>query len=121
VRAYLLDRLVTQAWTLAEVARELGAASATTRRLVDHYQIRRVGPTRRQQAQAAQNPGPTRLAQVSGQRRVARLAELGFADLDSYLHDRWVRQGSSVRRMCAELKVGHGWVEKQLDRLQLRP
>jgi AraC-like DNA-binding protein len=35
VRAYLVDRVVTQAWTLEEVAGELGAASATVRRLLD--------------------------------------------------------------------------------------
>jgi AraC-like DNA-binding protein len=34
VRAYLVDRLVTQAWTLAEVTAELGAAPATLRRLL---------------------------------------------------------------------------------------
>jgi hypothetical protein len=48
VGAYLVDRLVTRAWTLAEVEGELGAAPATVRRLLGHYQMRRVGPTRRQ-------------------------------------------------------------------------
>ncbi len=52
VRAYLVDRLVTQAWTLAEVVGELGAASATVRRLLDHHQVRRVTPTRRLRAAA---------------------------------------------------------------------
>ncbi len=53
VRAYLLDRLVTQAWTQAQVTAELGAAPATVRCLLDRYQVRRVAPTRRQRAAAA--------------------------------------------------------------------
>jgi hypothetical protein len=34
VRAYLVDRLVTKAWNLEEVAAELGAAPVTLRRTV---------------------------------------------------------------------------------------
>jgi hypothetical protein len=47
VRAYLVDRLVTQAWTLEEMVGELGAAPSTLRRLLDQHQVRRVAPTRR--------------------------------------------------------------------------
>ena len=41
IRAYLVDRLVTRAWTLAQVQGELGAAPATLRRLLDRHQLRR--------------------------------------------------------------------------------
>jgi hypothetical protein len=46
VRAYLVDRLITKAWTLAQVRGELGAAPSTLRHLLDRYQVRRVAPTR---------------------------------------------------------------------------
>src|SRR6266545_7261212 len=49
-RAYLVDRLGTRAWTLEEVAGELGAADSTLRRLLDKHGVRRVAPTRRQRA-----------------------------------------------------------------------
>jgi hypothetical protein len=70
VRAYLVARLVTQAWTLAQVRGELGAAPSTLRRLLDRYQIRRVAPTRRQRAAAAAASGPK--AQVWAVSRAAR-------------------------------------------------
>jgi hypothetical protein len=58
VRAYLLDRVVTQAWPLAAVAAELGAARSTLRRLLAQHQVRRVAPTRRQRAAADAARGP---------------------------------------------------------------
>jgi hypothetical protein len=119
-RAYLVDRLVTQAWTLAQVQGELGVAPSTLRRLLDHYQVRRVAPTRRQRAAAAAATGPKQQARAV-QRRQARLAELGFATLEAYLWDRYVTKGWSVRRLCTELGVGHGWLDQQLARLGLRP
>jgi AraC-like DNA-binding protein len=119
VRAYLVDRLVTKAWTLEEVAAELGAAPSTLRRLLDHHQVRREAPTRRQRAAAAAASGPQQPARAS-QRRRARLAGLGFAGLEEYLQDRCVGRGWSVRRLCAELGVGHAWIGKQLHRLGLR-
>jgi hypothetical protein len=82
VQACLLDRLVTKAWTLAAVAAELGAASATVRRLLDHHQVRRVAATRRQRAAAAAASGPQAQGRAVQQRCQARLAELGFAELD---------------------------------------
>jgi hypothetical protein len=120
VRAYLVDRLVTQAWTMAEVVAQLGAAPITLRRLLDHYGIRRVAPTRRQRAAAAAARGPKQQARAVQQHCQARLAELGFAGLDEYLWDRYVVQGWSVRRLCAELGVSHGWLDQQLTRLGLR-
>jgi hypothetical protein len=108
VRAYLVDRLAAQVWTLAQVAAELGAAAATLRRLLDQHGIRRVAPTRRQRAAAAAARGPQQETRAVEQRRQARLAELGFAALDEYLRDRYVGRGWSVRRLDAELGVGHG-------------
>jgi hypothetical protein len=52
--------------------------------------------------------------------RRARLAELGFTEVDDYLRDRFVGRGWSVRRLGAELGVGHGWLDQQLTRLGLR-
>jgi hypothetical protein len=121
VRDYLADRLVAKAWTLAQVRGELGAASPTLRRLLDHHQVRRVAPTRRQRAAATASKGPTTQPRVVEQRRRARLAELGFAALEEYLRDRCVGRGWSVRRLGAELGVGHGWLDRQLARLGLRP
>jgi hypothetical protein len=120
VRAYLVDRLVTKAWTLAAVvAAELGAARSTLRCLLDQHQVRRVALTRRQRGAATAASGPRRQARAA-QRRQARLAEFGFDGLETYLQDRSVGQGWSVRRLCAELGVGHGWLDRQLARLGLR-
>jgi hypothetical protein len=120
VQAYLVDRLVTKAWTVEEVAGELGAASSTLRRLLDDYQVRRVTPTRRQRAAAATASGPTRQSRTVQERCQARLAELGFVGLEAYLRDRYAGRGWSVRRLCAELGVGHGWLDEQFRRLGLR-
>jgi AraC-like DNA-binding protein len=120
VRAYLVDRLVARAWTLEEVVGELGAGPATVRRLLDHHEVRRVAPTGRQRVAAAAASGPQEQARAVRQRCQARLAELGFAELDEYLRDRYVRRGWSVRRLRAELGVSHGWLSQQLTRLGLR-
>jgi hypothetical protein len=77
-----------------------------------------VGPTRRQRAAADVACGPRQQARAA-QRRQARLAELGFAEVDEYLRDRSVGRGWSVRRLCGELGVGHGWLDRQLARLGL--
>jgi hypothetical protein len=120
VRAYLVDRLVTHAWTLEEVEGELGAASATVRRLLDQHQVQRVGPTPRQRAVAGRGLGPHAQARAAQQQRQERLGELGFTQVDEYLQDRRVARGWSVRPLCAELGVGHGWLDGQLTRLGLR-
>jgi hypothetical protein len=86
--------------------------------LLDQHQVRRVAPTRRQRAAAAS--GPQKELRAVQQRRQARLAELGFATLEEYLQDRCVGRGWSVRRLGAELGVGHGWLDQQLQRLGLR-
>jgi AraC-like DNA-binding protein len=120
VRGYLLDRLVTQAWTLAEVAAELRAAPSTLQRPLDRYQVQRVALTQRQRAAAAAASGPQKQTRVVQQRCRACLVELGFAALQEYLRDRDLIRGWSVRRLCAELGVCHGWLDRQLIRLGLR-
>lgn len=56
-------------------------------------------------------------ARVWQARRAARLGELGFVDLASYLQVRYVEQGWSVRRMRAELGVGRAWLVGEIRRL----
>jgi AraC-like DNA-binding protein len=119
VGAYLADRVVDQAWLLAEVAAELGAHRLTVRRLLDRNGIRRA---RRTRAERAASESGRRVQQVGWQaRRAARLAELGFADLAGYLKARHVEQGWSVKQMRAELGVGRRWLVGELTRLGLRP
>jgi hypothetical protein len=119
VRAYLIDRVVQHGWLLAEVAVELAAHRLTVRRLLDRHGIRRVRRTPRQRAAAASG---RRVQSVGWQaRRAARLAELGIADLAGYLRIRYVEQGWSVKRLRAELRVGHRWLVGELARLGLRP
>jgi len=90
----------------------------TVRRL-DRYGIRRV---RRTPAERAAAESGRRVQAVGWQaRRVARLAELGFADLAGYLQARHVAQGCSIKRMRAELGVGRRWLLGELARLGLRP
>jgi len=119
VQAYLVDRVVEQAWLLAEVAAELAAHRLTVRRLLERHGIRRV---RRTAMERAASESGLRVQAVSWRaRRAARLAELGFADLAGYLKMRYVEQGWSVRRMRAELGVGRRWLVGELTRLGLRP
>ena len=119
VRAYLADRVVEQAWQLAEVAAELAAHRLTVRRLLERHGIRRV---RRTPAERAASESGRRVQAVGWQaRRAARLAELGFADLAGYLRARHVAQGWSIKRMRAELRVGRRWLVGELARLGLRP
>jgi len=117
--AYLLDRVVEQAWLLVDVAAELAAHRLTVRRLLDRHGIRRM---RRTPMERAASESGRRVQAVGWQaRRAARLAELGFADLAGYLKARHVEQGWSVKRMRAELRVGRRWLVGELARLGLRP
>jgi len=118
LQAYLADRLIEREWLLAEVAAELGAHRETVRRL-----MQQVGVTRRRRTTRQLTAGERgrRVQSVSWQqRRAARLAELGFADLGGYLQRRYLEQGWSIRRMRAELGVGRTWLVAQLARLGLR-
>ena len=118
VQAYLLDRVVERSWLLVEVAAELAAHRLTVRRLLDRYGIRRV---RRTPAERAAADAGLRVQAVSWQaRRDGRLAKLGFADLATYLRARQVKQGWSVKRMRAELRVGRTWLVGEMARLGFR-
>jgi hypothetical protein len=66
VRAYLVDRLVMQAWSLAQLVEDLGAAPATVRRLLDQHQVRRGGPTQRQRAVPGEGSDPRRRHEPHG-------------------------------------------------------
>jgi hypothetical protein len=119
VRAYLVDRVVEQAWVLGEVAAELAAHRLTVRRLLERHGIRRV---RRTAMERVASESGRRVQAVSWRaRRAARLTELGFQDLAGYLKARYVEQGWSVKRMRAELRVGRRWLVGELARLGLRP
>jgi hypothetical protein len=84
------------------------------RRLLDRYQAWRVAPTRRQRVAATAASGPITQARAVQQHCQTRLAQLGFAALKECLQDRHVGRGWSVRRLCAELGVSHGWLRQQL-------
>ncbi len=91
--------MVGQAWSLAQLASELGINAKTVRDRLDRCGLRRSrhtpGTARRQPAGGGAQPG-------AGQaRRAARLAQLGFADL----RVRRLQQGWPIRRLRAEL----GW------------
>jgi hypothetical protein len=119
VQAYLADRVVEQAWLLAEVAAELEAHRLTVQRLLDRHGIRRA---RRTAMERAASESGRRVQAVGWQaRRTARLAELGFADLADYVRARHVEQGWSVKWMRAELRVGRRWLVGELARRGLRP
>ncbi len=118
VRAYLEGRLLGREWLLAEVAGELGAHRDTVRRLMRQAGVQRVRRTARQVAAGKRG---RRVQSVAWQqRRAARLAELGFADLAGYLQVRYVEQGWSIKQMRAELGVGRNWLVDQMARLGLR-
>jgi len=53
---------------------------------------------------------------VLAAKRQARLAGLGFADMEEYLR---VGRGWSLRRMLAELHVGSVWLKRQMSQLQI--
>jgi AraC-like DNA-binding protein len=86
VRAYLEDRLIEREQLLVEVAAELAADRRTVRRLLQQVGVTRGRRTARQLATGERS---RRVQSVSWQqRRAARLAELGFSGLGSYLRRR---------------------------------
>src|SRR6266545_4376690 len=117
-KAYLEDRLIEQQWLLVDVAAELAADRRTIRRLMQQAGVKRVRRTARQVAVAERG---RRVQAVSWQaRRAARLEELGFAELASYLQRRYVEQSWSIKGMRAELGVGRNWLVDQMAHLGLR-
>jgi AraC-like DNA-binding protein len=118
LRGYLADRLLKRQWLLGEVAAELAAHRRTVRRLMQQAGVRR---DRRTARQLAAGDRGRRVQSVSWQQqRAARLQALGFADLAGYLQHRHVEQGWPVKRMRAELQVGHNWLVAQMAQLGLR-
>ncbi len=118
VRVYLADRLLEREWLLVDVAAEVAADRRTVRRLMQQAGVTRRRRTARQLAVGERG---RRVQSVSWQqRRVARLEELGFADLGGYLQRRYLEQGWPIKRMRAELQVGRNWLVAQMARLGLR-
>ena len=115
LRAYLDDRVAGQAWSLAQVAGELGSNARTIRNRLDRCGLRRSRPT------PAQRDGSRRAAarnRARGRaRRAARLAELGFADFEEYVRMRRLQQGWPIRRLRVELGVDRAWLRQQMTKL----
>jgi hypothetical protein len=92
---------------------ELGVHSGTVRDRLDQHRLPRQRATRR----------PYRSIQRQtacwAAKRQARLAGLGFVDVEGYLRVRRVEQGWSLRRMLTELQVGSAWLKDQLQRLRI--
>ncbi len=110
---YLTDRAVTRRWPSTSIAGELGVHPGTVRDRLDQHGLPRlrasVRPRRAIQRQVA----------CWAAKRQARLAGLGFADVEEYLRVRRVEQGFSLRRMLAELQVGSAWLKDQMHRLRI--
>ena len=113
LRAYLTDRAITRQWPTTSIAGELGVQPATVRDRLDQHRLPRGQATRRPYWATA------RQTACRPARRQARLAGLGFDDVEGYLRVRRVGQGWSLRRMLAELQVGPAWLKDQLQRLRI--
>jgi hypothetical protein len=110
---YLTDRAVTRRWPTTSIASELGVQPATVRDRLDQHRLPRRRATRRPRRAIA------RQTECWAAKRQARLAGLGFADVEAYLGVRRVGQGWSLRRMLAELRVGSAWLKDQMQRLRI--
>jgi hypothetical protein len=94
-RAYLVDRLATNVWTLTRIHGELGAAPATPRRLLDQHQVRRVVPTRRSK------PRPTGRGPLARHRDAQQgVAAGGHAGIGLCLRRAADGPGRATRRCC---------------------
>jgi hypothetical protein len=110
---YLADRAMARRWPATSIAGELGVHPGTVRDRLDQHRLpRRRATIRPYRAIAGQRA-------CWAARRQARLAELGFADLEEYLRVWRVGQGWSLRRLLAELQVGSAWLKDQLHRLRI--
>jgi hypothetical protein len=113
LQEYLTDRALTRRWPSTSIASELGVQPATVRDRLDQHRLPRsratIRPHRAIQRQTA----------CWAAKRQARLAGLGFADVEDYLRVRRVEQGWSLRRMLTELRVGPAWLKDQMTRLRL--
>jgi len=110
---YLTNRAITRRWPSTSIASELGVHPDTVRDRLDQQRLPRQRATRR----------PYRAIQQQtacwGAKRQARLAELGFADVEEYLRVRRIELGWSLRRMLAELRVGSAWLKDQMHHLRI--
>jgi hypothetical protein len=113
LRAYLADRAITRRWPTTMIAGELGVQPATVRDRLDQHRLPR------QRASVRPYQATARQRECWAAKRQARLAELGFADVEDYLRVRRVGQGWSLRRMLAELQVGPAWLKDQMTRLRI--
>jgi hypothetical protein len=111
LRAYLTNRAMTRRWPTTSIASELGVQPATVRDRLDQHRLPRQRATIRPYRAIA------RQTECWAAKRQARLASLGFADVEDYLRVRRVEQGWSLRRMLAELQVGSAWLKDQMHRL----
>jgi hypothetical protein len=110
---YLTDRAMTRRWASTSIASELGVQPATVRDRLDQHRLPRQRATRRPH-RAIQ-----RQTECWAAKRQARLAGLGFSDVEEYLRVRRVGQGWSLRRMLTELQVGSAWLKDQMHRLRI--
>jgi hypothetical protein len=118
LRGYLTDRYTTRAWTIPQLAAELGVGEHVVQRLLRTLMVVRTRAPVSVAAAAAR--GRARCAELVAERRRARLVELGFCELERYLRAR-MGQGWSVKRMRAELRVGIVWLRHEAARLDLAP
>jgi hypothetical protein len=118
LRDYLSDRYTTRAWTIPQLAGELGVGKHVVQRLLRTLMVARTRAPVSIAAAAAR--GRARSAELVARRRQDRLAELGFDGVEEYV---WARlgRGWSVRRMCAELGVGSAWLRGEVARLRQTP
>ena len=111
---YLADRAITRRWPTTSIATELRVQPATVRdRLHQQGLARQRATVRSYQAIQQQT-------ECWAAKRQARLAGLGFANMEEYLRARRVEQGWSLRRILAELQVGPAWLKDQMNQLQIR-
>jgi hypothetical protein len=110
---YLTDRAMIRRWPSTSIADELGVHPATVRDRLDQHRL----PRRR--ATIRPRRAIQRQTECWAAKRRARLASLGFADVEGYLRVRRVEQGCSLRRLLAELQVGPAWLKDQLHRLRI--
>jgi AraC-like DNA-binding protein len=110
---YLTDRAMARRWSSTSIAEELGVHPGTVRDRLDQHGLPRHRATVRSY-RAIQ-----RQTECWAAKRQARLAVLGFADVEDYLRVRRVEQGWSLRRMLAELQVGSAWLKDQMQRLDI--
>ncbi len=113
LRAYLADRATTRRWPTTSIASELGVQPATVRDRLDRHGL----PRRRARIRSHRAIQQQTACWVA--KRQARLAGLGFTDVEEYLRVRRVEQGWSLRRMLTELQVGSAWLKDQMHRLRI--